>query len=215
MLKQMVEAIRQVGRAVAAHGERRQQKKRSRYTYTEGPMTFLAQQMVRTMQEMGWPAQIHAVYRSPDDQQKAFARGHSRAAPWESAHQYYMAADIIHAELAWTAPQQFWDDLRAVGQIVSDEYKVPLEFGYDWGWDLAHIEIVGWRDFRARVKDRWKDALDWADDMGQPPPGVTGIIDKDLQEAFFEMMPDIYRRWARSKAARGKVWVDISRKRKR
>lgn len=204
----MLKATLQKARDVVAGRDRAQQKRRTRYTYTEGPMTFLAQQIQRRMQEMGWPTKIHAVYRSPEDQQKVFDGARSKVRAWGSAHQYYEAADIIHAELGWHASQKFWDDLRSVGQIVSEEFGVPLVFGYDWGWDFAHIEIASWREFRDKVRPVWQDVHDEAKRAGLPPPGVEGVIDHDLQRRFFELMPDIYKRWAKSRAAEGKVWVD-------
>jgi len=132
--------------------KRQDQKPAFRINYAEGPMGFLLSHIVKRMAAAGWPATVHALYRSPAEQNAAKARGASKASAYHSPHQFYEAGDVVHKTLFWDAPQEFWDTLAIVSRQVANDFGVPLELGYDWGWDSAHVEIKGWREVRRRQK---------------------------------------------------------------
>lgn len=122
-------------------------KKQTMYCYTEGPMTFLAQRIVRKMQDAGYPAKIHCLYRSPERQYKLKANGFSKAGPFESAHGFYLACDIIHPSLAWNVTNEYWNALNECVKIIEKSYGVKLSHGHKWKFkDSAHIQIANWRN---------------------------------------------------------------------
>lgn len=125
--------------------EESENKRQTRFCYSEGPIYYVGQQIVRAMQDAGYPAKVHCCYRSPEQQQEMVRRGVSKAGPYKSPHQYKLAVDIIHATQGWNVSDDFWDTLNACVQVVGDRLSIPLEHGYDWGWDSAHIELKPYR----------------------------------------------------------------------
>ena len=125
-------------------------KKLTRYTYTEGPIYYVGQRIVRQMQEAGYPAIIFEHIRTPERQTELMARKVTKAGPWDSAHQYGLAVDIIPASKTWPPfSDPFWEALAVAVQIVQDELGNRLAHGYTWGWDAAHIELLDYRRYRA------------------------------------------------------------------
>jgi len=156
-------------------------KRQTRYEYMSGPMFFLAQQIVRAMQDAGYPAFIWCHYRPPEQQQIEFDEGDSRARPWRSAHQFLEAVDIVHPKLYWDAPLEYWQTLNSCVRIVEEKFSVDLVHGYDWGWDSAHIELADWREFR--------------DTIGHATPTVHQCI-----ERFKTVLPKQWKQFERSAA---------------
>lgn len=120
-------------------------KRQTRFTYTDGPMFYIGQQIVKAMQDAGYPAKISECYRSPERQNQLFAKRTSKARAWQSPHQFLEAVDIIHPSKGWNVSQEYWDTLNACARIVEEKYNVQLTYGYDWGWDMAHIELTDWK----------------------------------------------------------------------
>lgn len=133
-------------------------KRMTRYDYSQGPMGFLAGQIVKEMQRAGYPAKVFHILRSAEKQQEYYTRGTSKAPPWYSAHQYYGAADIIHEQWAWFAAddapdgKQFWDTLWDCAYVVGEKYDVQFEQRISW--DPAHIELVGWESVASSIGER-------------------------------------------------------------
>lgn len=149
-------------------------KRQTAFTYVEGPMNYLGQQIVKAMEDAGYPAKILYCYRSPEIQRGLYAKGRTtggrrvtNAKPWESPHQYYEAVDIIHPALAWRVSDKYWDTLAACVRIVAEKYGVNLKHGHDWDGDgipvrddpdeqfqdSAHIELADWRTVRDRHRN--------------------------------------------------------------
>lgn len=134
-------------------------KRQTRYARDTGPMYFLGQQIVRQMQMAGRDAKISECFRSFEKQANYYAKGRTqpgnvitRARPGDSAHQYFLAVDIIHPSLGWDVPSDYWDTLASCVRIVAEKYNVELNHGHDWRWtDSAHIEIQDWRVYRDRI----------------------------------------------------------------
>lgn len=119
-----------------------------------GPMMFLGLQIVKAMQQAGYPAVVLTCFRSGDEQDDLFEQRRSKATAWRSPHQYFEAVDIVHAGLHWNAEPVFWRQLRDCTAMIQDRFRVELVAGFDWGWDPAHIELAHWRDVRARLGTR-------------------------------------------------------------
>lgn len=133
-----------------AMGEPR--KRLTRMRYKEGPMGFLADQIIKEMQRAGYPAREFNLYRSPDEQEKMRDRRVSQVGPFGSAHQYYAASDIIHEKWAWGAApgapdlHQFWEHLWWCADVVSEKFQV--EFSDRISWDPAHVQLANWKQFK-------------------------------------------------------------------
>ncbi|MBW4983474.1 M15 family metallopeptidase [Mameliella sp. CS4] len=135
-------------------------KRQTRFTYVNGPMFFLGQKIVKAMEDAGYPAKISECYRSPERQQELYAKGRvtggrkvTNALPFQSAHQFFEAVDIIHPERGWDVTPEYWETLAACVRIVADKFGVTLEHGHYWAFvDSAHIELADWEDHRAMLK---------------------------------------------------------------
>lgn len=172
----------------------RQRPKRRvhRYNYRDGPMGWLAQQIVRRMNDIGWDAVIFELYRTPEQQKRYFEAGTSKAPPWTSAHQYWCAVDIVLRtdvkRYHWPPrSHKFWRDLAAVVRTVEETFGVPLVHGHvDWGWDSAHIELENFRVYRAQFLRR---------EMSQ----------EEKDGMFEEVLPVVWKAYQKSKAYQTRV----------
>ena len=197
-LKKVFDALRTKLGGDAEQVPRRQ----TRFAYTAGPMYYLAQQIVRKMQDAGYPARIYCCYRTPHEQQKAFDRKASKARPFQSPHQFYEAVDIIHPDKGWEPDDPgYWDMLKAAGQAVANKYRIELEFGHDWGWDSAHIELKDWRDFRERILtekgfEDTSEAWRWYRQQKNHEPLVT---ERELALRFNEVLPAEFKQHMKAK----------------
>lgn len=162
-------------------------KNQTRFTYDMGPMYFLGQQIVKNMQQQGYPSYIHTCFRPPEIQEEKHKQGLSKAPAWASPHQYYEAVDIVHLTKHWHASNQYWHALNNAVEIIAEKYGVELEHGYDWGWDSAHIELADWR----KVRDRHRE-LDWLEGGMRPPH------ERDRVERFKEVLPSVWAQYQRS-----------------
>lgn len=167
-------------------------KRQTRYTYCDGPMQFLGQQIVKAMEDAGYPAKIHCLWRSPKKQNAAYYDGFSKARAWQSPHQYLEAVDIIHPGLGWNVTQDYWDHLAACTRIVADRYGVELTGGLDWGWDLAHVELKDWR----KVKDRekWREYRQDYEKAVKENKATPQLPHDALWERFVEVLPEVAAR---------------------
>ena len=137
----------------AAMGEPR--KRITRMRFGSGPMGFLSDQIRKELQRAGYPPREFQLYRTPRQQADYMLRGHTKAKQFQSAHQYYAAADIIHEKWAWfaadEAPEgaQFWHRLWDCVEVVGEKYN--LEFSDRIIWDPAHVQLSNWKDFKEVV----------------------------------------------------------------
>lgn len=116
-----------------------------------GPMFYIGCKIVARMETMGWPSKIHCCYRPPEEQDKLYALGRTKARCWRSPHQFYEAVDIIHATKAWGVSEEYWEALAVCVRVVAKELNVDLEHGHYWKFkDSAHIELKDWRTIRDR-----------------------------------------------------------------
>lgn len=165
------------------------EKRQTRFTYTDGPMYFLAQQIVKAMQDAGYPAEIHECHRPGARQHELWAKGRFTAGPkvtnaraYESAHQYWEGVDIIHPERGWNVGPDYWDILAVCVETVSLKYGVVLEHGHTWKFtDSAHIELADWRKRRRELEQRHGERMD--------------PTKAELWERFREVLPQVARRY--------------------
>lgn len=162
------------------------EKRITRMRYSDGPMGFLADQIMKEMQRVGYDPVEFNLYRSPQDQAK-YLGSTSKAGPFQSAHQYYAASDIIDRRFAWFEGKPkgfgdpFWTALWDCVELVSEKYVV--RFSPRLSWDAAHVELADWRFFKAKV--------------GEQRPTQA-----QLDEYFAEELPQLWRAHLRAKRAR-------------
>lgn len=144
----------------------------------DGPMAYLGTQIVKKMEQAGWPSIIHCLYRSPDTQNGHYVTGTSKAKAFQSPHQYLEAVDIVHKTLFWNAPPEYWESLASAVRAVEADYGVELEHGHYWRFvDSAHVELKDWRKVRqAQIEQKGFNY--------KPLPS-------ELQERFKQVLPQI------------------------
>lgn len=183
-------------------------KRQTRYSYSDGPTHYLAQQVVKLMEDAGFPSKIVYVYRSPEKQAQLYAQGRTapgpvvtRAKPWSSAHQLADAADICHLSLGWEVPEEYWDTLAACIRTVEERYGVDIIHGHDWDddgvpvhmdpderfRDSAHFQLKDWKEHRRRHFER----LAYYGEKRRP------LNDLELWERFKEVLPGVARDYIR------------------
>lgn len=163
-------------------------KRQTAYTYVDGPMYYLGQQIVKAMQDAGYPAKILWCYRSPEIQRGLYAQGRTapgrkvtNAKPWDSPHQYFEAVDIIHPSLGWQVSEDYWEALASCVRIVADKFGVELDHGHTWRFrDSAHIQLKDWKTVRDRHR---RQVLD--EGLNRPPN------EAELWFRFCEVLPSV------------------------
>lgn len=174
-----------------AHPTERYQveKRQTRFDYTQGPMFFLAQQIVKAMEDAGYPAEIHECHRSGARQHELWSKGRFTSGPkvtnaraFQSSHQYWEGVDIIHPERGWNVGPEYWETLASCVETVALKYGVVLDHGHTWKFtDSAHVELADWRKRRAELEARHGERLD--------PTRV------ELWERFHQVLPAVARRY--------------------
>ena len=174
-------------------------RRQTAYTYTDGPMMYLGQQIVKQMQDAGYPAKILYCHRSAEIQAGLYAQGRTapgpkvtNARPWQSAHQYYEAVDIIHPSKGWNVSEGYWETLAACVRNVAEKFNVDLNHGHHWRFrDSAHIELSNWRSVKRAHLSR-------VDGEGQRrPPNAD-----ELWARFEEVLPDVAKARMKRKGRR-------------
>lgn len=162
--------------------QRTPRRRQTRFNYMDGPMVYIGQQIIRTMQDMGWETEIFEAYRTPERQAELKRQGRSKAPPWSSPHQYWCAVDIVLKPKKWPPiDHRFWKDLNAAQRVVAEKFGVELVHGLDWGWDAAHIELKNFRHYRDLYTGR---------EMTQ--------AEKDAM--FKDVLPNVWKQYTRSVA---------------
>lgn len=104
--------------------------------------------LIRRMAGLGVPMFAHEVIRTPERQDELYALGNSRAKGGSSAHQFGMAADIVHSVKAWALSDKQWALVGHVGREVIAQKGLAIESNA-WsggrGWDPAHWQIANWK----------------------------------------------------------------------
>ena len=89
------------------------------------------------------PFLIFETWRSPEQQDNAFARGVSKARAFQSPHQFGLAVDFvpfINGNWTWQQPDAVWEVLHARAATLG--LLAPM------AWDKGHIESPDWPKIR-------------------------------------------------------------------
>lgn len=180
----LMEAARQTREG---HESQQAEKTQTRFTYTEGPMLYIGQQIVKAMQDAGYPAKIVEYYRTPVRQAELLAKKPpvTKAGPFESAHQYMCAVDIVHPAKGWDVSEAYWDTLASCVRNVALKLGVGLDHGHHWRFrDSAHVQLEDWRDFKAVV-------------------GVAKPTPEDLEDLWEVLLPEVWGRYMQRQVQKG------------
>lgn len=166
-------------------------KRQTRFSYKDGPAYFLGQQVVKLMEDAGYPAKILYCYRSPSKQEELYAKGRTKpggivtkARAYQSAHQFMEACDIIHPSKGWDVSEDYWETLAACIRTVAEKYGVEINHGHYWKFrDSAHFELSDWK--------KQKELL-------EPILSASKLLDPTPTEAqlwvrFCDVLPDVAR----------------------
>lgn len=116
-------------------------------------MVKFAAAFIETAQAHKIPLRLFCGYRSHAQQQTYYDIGTSKAKPGQSAHNYGLAVDIIHATEAWDLKPNQWKLLGVLGNEVARRQNLKVTWGGDWKfYDPAHWEIKGWQKDPARFR---------------------------------------------------------------
>lgn len=103
--------------------------------------------LIKRFAKLGIPMFCHCLYRGQDEQNSLFVRGLSKARYGQSAHNFGLAADIVHGTKAWDLTRQQWDLVGHIGHEVAASLGIQVEWGGNWSfYDPAHWELANWRD---------------------------------------------------------------------
>lgn len=166
----------------------------TRYTYSEGPMVFLGQQVKRAMQDAGFPTKIVFAYRSPEYQARLYAKGRTspgvrvtNARPYDSPHQWFEAVDLCHEHRGWDVSEEYWDTLAGCVRMVAAKFDCELEHGHGWRFrDSAHVELRDWRDAKERLLEFHNGEL-------------LKPTSAELWARFHQVLPKVARRYERDR----------------
>lgn len=110
---------------------------------------------MRLLQSRSFPFFVHELVRDKHTQNAYFAKGVSKARWGSSAHNFGMAADIVHFGRYWELSKQEWNLVGALGKEAARKSGVKVTWGGDWAsiWDPAHWELADWRKWRDNPDD--------------------------------------------------------------
>lgn len=126
------------------------------------------------------PLKVFETFRSPQRQAELYAKGRTapgarvtNAQPWESWHQYGMAADFVRFENGgWN-----WNDATAAQRAEWDRFhEIALAKGLEpLSWERPHVQLADHTLTRLRGGD-YPDGgdADWADALSEAIAGWTG-----------------------------------------
>lgn len=105
---------------------------------------------IRELKRRGMPFFVHELLRDKQAQDAYFARGVSKARWGQSAHNFGMAADIVHFGRYWELSRKEWAVIGLIGKEVARKQNLKITWGGDWTsiWDPAHWELADWKQRR-------------------------------------------------------------------
>ena len=145
-------------------------------------MYYLGQQIVKAMQDAGYPAEIRRSYSGPQDPKEV---GYWNDC--EEPHEICEAVDIAHPALGWGVSRTYWATLGACVRTVADRYGVELVHGYDFKYPQPeHVELGDWRKVQDRYeRTMYREGLGWHE--------YRKPTEQELAQRFMEVLPDVWK----------------------
>ena len=165
----------------------------SRFAYKSGPMFYIGQQIVRSMHQAGYPAEILEFHGTPADQDMMYVTGLSAYPKWKSPHQYGEAVKIGHPGFLFDVSDDYWGALRACASIVTSRLNVKLV--------TDGLEYGGQGQF---MLPDWTDVMD---DMMMDCRAENQTIHPGLERHQLSREPTVSEMDLRFKAVLPRVWA--------
>ena len=104
---------------------------------------------LKELQRRGMPFFVHDYVRTKEQQDALFKAGRSKARFGQSAHNFGMAADILHFGRFWDLSKKEWAVVGLIGKEVARRRNIKITWGGDWKfYDPAHWELKEWKALR-------------------------------------------------------------------
>jgi hypothetical protein len=116
------------------------------WAYAHPELQKWADAMIQECRQRQIPLYAFEILRTPERQRQLKIEGRTKAKPYESAHQFGYAIDLIHKSRLWSLEQSEWEIIGAIGKEIARKKNIRITWGGDWGWDYAHWELTDWRD---------------------------------------------------------------------
>lgn len=102
---------------------------------------------IKHLKSRGMPFFVHDLMRTKEQQDALFNRGVSKAKFGQSAHNYGMAADIVHYGRFWNLTKKEWAVVGLIGKEIARRRGIKMTWGGDWNfYDPAHWELADWKE---------------------------------------------------------------------
>ena len=164
------------------------------------------QALFEKLQAENLPFRLFEGFRTPHRQRRLYAQGRTaapwtivtKARPWQSNHQYGLAADFVLFEHNnWS-----WDDSGPRAKWWSRLHELARQVGLKpLSWELPHLELVGLvtgdlqaGEYPSGGDDSWAENLEaaiysWSGDPEAPPlprelPDRPGLDDRKVMETL-------------------------------
>lgn len=128
-------------------------RKQTMYTMTEAPIFYVAQKIIRAMQDAAFPTEIKAYYRTPETQSRLHMQRLTRYLPNESPHQYCEAVDLSHPSDRIEITERYWKTFRSCVVVVAERLNVDVRTTDENG----HIEFADWRERAEILREKWRE----------------------------------------------------------
>jgi hypothetical protein len=92
------------------------------------------------------PLYVHCALRTPSEQLRLYTLRRSKVRGPKAAHTTGCAVDIVHGDNHWDLTPSQWQWVGVTGKQIAERYRIPIIWGGDWGWDMAHWELNFWED---------------------------------------------------------------------
>jgi hypothetical protein len=127
------------------------------------------------LRKRGVPTYFHTCWRSPELQLQLYRAGHSTLK--SGSHQRSCAFDLVHSDLHWECPPEFWEYVGTVGKHIASQKSYPIEWGGDWTEfpDPAHWQIKNWREY-PEVPDHYPSGEARTKPVTSTPEGLLKIM---------------------------------------
>lgn len=122
------------------------------FDHAQPEIKAFAQRFVSDLALYNVPMFIHGIYRDPDEQDRLFEQGVTKARAGQSAHNFGAAADIVHYGFYWELTKKEWNLMGSFGKDLASTMGLQVTWGGDFNsiWDPAHWELKHWKDLKPR-----------------------------------------------------------------
>lgn len=109
--------------------------------------------LIERARQQNIPLYVHCARRQPAVQAFLFQNKKSKVAGPKAAHTVGCAVDIVHSRFHWEMTATEWEWIGVQGKKIAAALGIQVQWGGDWGWDMAHWELKDWRQAQVIPND--------------------------------------------------------------